>query len=169
MLNNHTHFQGSCLGARTENKPRDTILYISLNKETNSVSLSFLSTEGSLCFLSLYMHFYFIIIIAAHKVIQELSHCLSSQVHALTSQPLQLSPPKLWFRVQLIHASFDVTVLICFDMRKCNYNIVSLSFQGNRSCESYYRHALELKPDYILAWANLGLVLLNTGEVTMLK
>lgn len=130
MLNNHTHFQGSCLGARTENKPRDTILYISLNKEANSVSLSFLNTEGSLCFLSLYMHFYFIIIIAPHKVIQELSHCLSSQVHALTSQPLQLSPPKLWFRVQLIHASFDVTVLICFDMRKCNYNNSASLFSG---------------------------------------
>ncbi|XP_019854061.1 PREDICTED: transmembrane and TPR repeat-containing protein 4-like isoform X2 [Amphimedon queenslandica] len=39
-----------------------------------------------------------------------------------------------------------------------------LAQQGNRSCEKYYRQALELKPDYILALTNLGLVLLNTGR-----
>lgn len=36
--------------------------------------------------------------------------------------------------------------------------------QGLLSCEDHYREALRLRPHYVAAWENLGLVLLNTSK-----
>lgn len=36
--------------------------------------------------------------------------------------------------------------------------------QGLLSCENHYREALRLRPHYVAAWENLGLVLLNTSK-----
>lgn len=41
--------------------------------------------------------------------------------------------------------------------------------QGLLACEKYYREALRLRPHYVAAWENLGLVLLNTGKVVKPK
>ena len=43
--------------------------------------------------------------------------------------------------------------------------IIALFFlKGKRRCEQYYREAIKLRPNYTLAWTNLGLVLFNTGN-----
>ncbi|XP_015748501.1 PREDICTED: transmembrane and TPR repeat-containing protein 4-like [Acropora digitifera] len=39
-----------------------------------------------------------------------------------------------------------------------------LALKGHLSCEYHYRKALQLRPHYVTAWENLGLVLLNTGR-----
>ena len=39
-----------------------------------------------------------------------------------------------------------------------------MSPQGDRRCEKFYRNAIKLRPQYSSAWANLGLVLINTGR-----
>ncbi|XP_022788676.1 transmembrane and TPR repeat-containing protein 2-like isoform X2 [Stylophora pistillata] len=39
-----------------------------------------------------------------------------------------------------------------------------LAKKGLMACERYYREALRLRPHYVAAWENLGLVLLNTGR-----
>ncbi|XP_068685859.1 protein O-mannosyl-transferase TMTC4-like [Montipora foliosa] len=39
-----------------------------------------------------------------------------------------------------------------------------LARKGHLSCEYHYRKALRLRPHYVTAWENLGLVLLNTGR-----
>jgi len=41
--------------------------------------------------------------------------------------------------------------------------VLRLLHQGNRTCEAFYRMAVQLRPQYTAAWTNLGLVLLNTG------
>lgn len=41
--------------------------------------------------------------------------------------------------------------------------------QGLLACEKHYREALRLRPQYVAAWENLGLVLLNTGKVVKPK
>ena len=41
--------------------------------------------------------------------------------------------------------------------------------QGLLACEKHYREALRLRPHYVAAWENLGLVLLNTGKVVKPK
>jgi len=38
------------------------------------------------------------------------------------------------------------------------------TLQGLLSCEDHYREALRLRPHYVAAWENLGLVLLNTSK-----
>lgn len=40
------------------------------------------------------------------------------------------------------------------------------SYQGFLSCQSHYREALRIRPQYVTAWENLGLVLLNSGKNT---
>ena len=44
------------------------------------------------------------------------------------------------------------------------FELLFLCFlQGDRRCELSYREAIRLRPQYSSAWANLGLVLINTG------
>ena len=45
-----------------------------------------------------------------------------------------------------------------------SYRIMLFPSQGVLSCEDHYREALRLRPHFVTAWENLGLVLLNTSK-----
>ena len=55
---------------------------------------------------------------------------------------------------------FSDSLLPIADLTCC----MSFPFQGLLSCEKHYREALRLRPHFVAAWENLGLVLLNTSK-----